>query len=347
MDVDEAAPCDVCATATAALWCDKCSVFLCESATCKNLHEGHPVGAISTADECEGVIEEAITEHDAYRLIDMVENCHVTCRRLLSPKILQAALEAIPLSSRRVSPHVLARVDVLPDVLRGNKPTLPMAAWTALASFSYVVLDGLFTQPEVSLARRETLAFVEAGALTRHANHLDVGRDESARDDLRAFLQEGSATDDDAGAVATSGNLVLRPGPLQHMLQTLKQLGRALSKEVQLQDVEAQEYQLAYYGSKGERYELHRDAMPNDGSLLLRGQVGRRITATCYLSEGWESSHGGELRLQVPLSPDGNVRTAVDVAPLPGRVVLFLSGAMDHEVRPSFQPRCALAAWYS
>lgn len=34
-----------------------------------------------------------------------------------------------------------------------------------------------------------------------------------------------------------------------------------------------------------------------------------------------------------------------DVEPLPGRLVLFLSGAIDHEVMPSFGIRVAISAW--
>lgn len=35
----------------------------------------------------------------------------------------------------------------------------------------------------------------------------------------------------------------------------------------------------------------------------------------------------------------------VDIDPLPGRLVVFLSGAIDHAVLPSHQARVALTAW--
>ena len=35
----------------------------------------------------------------------------------------------------------------------------------------------------------------------------------------------------------------------------------------------------------------------------------------------------------------------VDVAPLAGRLVLFLSGAVEHAVLPNFAQRVALTAW--
>ena len=40
---------------------------------------------------------------------------------------------------------------------------------------------------------------------------------------------------------------------------------------------------------------------------------------------------------------DGDL--VVDIDPLPGRLIVFLSGAIDHAVLPSHQPRVALTAW--
>ena len=35
----------------------------------------------------------------------------------------------------------------------------------------------------------------------------------------------------------------------------------------------------------------------------------------------------------------------VDIDPLAGRMVVFLSGAIDHAVLPSHKPRVAVTAW--
>ena len=40
-------------------------------------------------------------------------------------------------------------------------------------------------------------------------------------------------------------------------------------------------------------------------------------------------------------------QTVLDIAPLAGRLVLFLSGAVDHAVLPSYADRTALTAWFS
>jgi hypothetical protein len=40
-----------------------------------------------------------------------------------------------------------------------------------------------------------------------------------------------------------------------------------------------------------------------------------------------------------------NGERLLDIAPLSGRLVVFLSGAIDHAVLPSHKPRVALTAW--
>jgi SM-20-related protein len=37
---------------------------------------------------------------------------------------------------------------------------------------------------------------------------------------------------------------------------------------------------------------------------------------------------------------------AVDVAPVLGRLVVFLSAKVEHEVLPTWAPRLAVTAWY-
>jgi hypothetical protein len=319
----------------------------------------------------------------------MIESsAHLTCRRLLSNRALAFSESFFPSDTRRdvttmptSPPHDLVAhalllattvvVDPFAVVASASgsswPSSLPPAAWAALGAYSFVVVDGLVS-PALALAAREaTLELVESGALTEYINPMDVGRDPTARHDLRAFLQptdaEGEDEDDDddnntaanegprrAAAAAekgSNGSLCNLRGPLLEVLRTLKQLGRALRADMLLASPDnVQEYQLAYYGAEGQHYECHRDAFPSDGRESLFGQVGRRLTATCYLNE-WQPEHEGMLRLHVPVNAEATELLPVDVPPVAGRIVLFLSGAMDHEVLPSRHPRCAFAAWYS
>jgi SM-20-related protein len=60
----------------------------------------------------------------------------------------------------------------------------------------------------------------------------------------------------------------------------------------------------------------------------------------------WEEKDGGCLRLYPPI--DGTDEYEIlDIPPIAGTCALFLSGAMDHEVLPSYSERVAIAAWYS
>ena len=71
-----------------------------------------------------------------------------------------------------------------------------------------------------------------------------------------------------------------------------------------------------------------------------------QVTAILYTSTGWQQQDGGMLRLWQPPGThrDGSAEE-IDIEPLGGRLVLFLSGALDHAVQPSQAVRVALTAW--
>ena len=87
------------------------------------------------------------------------------------------------------------------------------------------------------------------------------------------------------------------------------------------------------------------------------------MTAIAYANPGWREGHGGKLRLWLPhkgsqpthdKSPidaaektvkEGTEGGAADIEPLAGRLVIFLSGAIDHAVLPSVSDRVALTCW--
>lgn len=355
--------CDACGE-PATLWCDSCSVLLCNGdGACFEPHAGHPVGLVASADDDaasvedadadagadnEGEAEEApensaprcaagdataaapseddrrprfthtvrqdIAEEDALHMLDVMEsNAHTVCRRLFLC-------------------HTLAPT-----------ASLSAAQWQHFADHSYVVLDGFVPRATALAARTQTLALVASGVLTAYVNPKDVGRDTTARTDLRTFL--------------TGDSPVVASGALRSLVDALDALRAELATGLRLTG-ERHEYQLAYYDSRGARYAKHRDAFPNDGTRPLRGQVGRRVTATLYMNDH-QPGDGGELRMYPYCAPPAADVVAeggaavdagaqfVDVAPVAGRCVLFLSGAMDHEVLPSRAERAAIAAWFS
>lgn len=82
----------------------------------------------------------------------------------------------------------------------------------------------------------------------------------------------------------------------------------------------------------GARYARHHDR-PAD-------RPERTVTLICYLNHDWRTGDGGALRIHLP------DRAPVDVLPVGGRAVVFLSERFEHEVLPARRPRLALTGWY-
>ena len=81
------------------------------------------------------------------------------------------------------------------------------------------------------------------------------------------------------------------------------------------------------------------DPGADDGAPGLRARD-RAVTAILYLNPDWEEAHGGCLRVRLE-----DEKGEVDIAPAWGRVVLFDSRRITHEVRPARHGRWALTAW--
>jgi len=94
--------------------------------------------------------------------------------------------------------------------------------------------------------------------------------------------------------------------------------------------ISGSEFHLAHYPT-GSFYKRHLDQFDSRSNRL--------ISMVCYLHENWKPEHGGELRLH---NKDG---THTDVAPLPGRMILFKSDAVPHEVLLSKASRYSITGW--
>jgi len=103
---------------------------------------------------------------------------------------------------------------------------------------------------------------------------------------------------------------------------------------------------IARYPPNGGRYVAHLDNDPNDPSHA-EGVPGLRAcdrTFTCiaYLNPTWDSSHEGHFRAYLGPTIDDNF---IDIAPVLGRIVVFDSMRILHEVRPSYADRLAMTVW--
>lgn len=102
-------------------------------------------------------------------------------------------------------------------------------------------------------------------------------------------------------------------------------LGAALSTSLRVA-LPAMTLQLGVFGA-GDGYVRHHDA--------LAGDAFRRVTAIVYLDRTWTLVDGGALRAG-----------GRDIAPFGGRLVVFRSDLVEHEVLAPQRPRFALTAWF-
>lgn len=158
---------------------------------------------------------------------------------------------------------------------------------------------------------------VQAGLL----NPARVGRAEDLRSasEVRGDAIQWLEGDDSADSVLT-------------LLQRLHDLRSALNERLYLGLVEIEAH-FAHY-PKGARYQRHLDRFRSDDARIL--------SAVIHLGEPWLAEHGGELRIYLE-GPDGE--TSIDLPPLPGQLVLFLSGEIEHEVLPTRRDRYSVACW--
>lgn len=82
------------------------------------------------------------------------------------------------------------------------------------------------------------------------------------------------------------------------------------------------------------KYRKHLDRFSSDDQ--------RTISMVIYLNSNWATGDGGELRLHLNESD----RSTLDLAPIGGRLVCFMSATMLHEVLVSHQVRQSFAGWW-
>jgi SM-20-related protein len=64
----------------------------------------------------------------------------------------------------------------------------------------------------------------------------------------------------------------------------------------------------------------------------------RKLSVICYLNNDWSEDFGGQLRMYLKSG-------IVDVLPVAGRLVIFRSDMIEHEVLPSKKERLSITGW--
>lgn len=182
----------------------------------------------------------------------------------------------------------------------------------------YSVSDNFFTPDEVVFLRKNFLKKFEENNFKKSA----IGNltKEQVADDVRGdfilWLDEENA--DEAEKVYFN-----RIHDFVHYLNRTCFLG--------IQDME---FHYALY-PEGTFYKRHLDTFQNDSR--------RKLSMVCYLNEEhWQMDFGGELTIY---QGEGDNETELNIVPVQGRMVIFESQVLEHEVKPVRQPRLSITGW--
>jgi SM-20-related protein len=180
------------------------------------------------------------------------------------------------------------------------------------------VMEGWLAEPLLLALRKEALglhvghAFAPAGIGRGSAFAVDV----SVRSDEVCWLDPENLT---AIQVELNGQLELLRGILNRAFF----LG--------LHDFESH---LAIYEA-GQHYDRHRDRFSDTDR--------RCVSFVLYLNPSWRSGDGGALRIYEGEHSQG-IQT--DVSPTWGKLLLFLSADIWHEVLPTHKQRLSFTGWF-
>mmetsp|Transcript_8490 Transcript_8490/g.27047 ORF Transcript_8490/g.27047 Transcript_8490/m.27047 type:complete len:440 (-) Transcript_8490:48-1367(-) len=202
----------------------------------------------------------------------------------------------------------------------------------------FVVLDGALDARTVTEAAAEVAQMHESGELTESTDVCNRGA-------KAVFLNFGAR-------VERAYHLGAVPG-LAALAERIAGLPDALAQQdrsgvLSTMRLDASVMVSAY--EAGVSYRRHMDSYGGDDNH-------RMLTVLAYLNDySWDEESAGALRLYKDLAPEGKVVSAeeadagglgdfLDVLPLAGRVVLFLSRRVWHEVRPAERNRYAMTLW--
>ena len=113
------------------------------------------------------------------------------------------------------------------------------------------------------------------------------------------------------------------------LLEAFEHLRLQLNREAYLGLFELELHYAAYPAGSG--YARHVDQP--------RGNARRKVSVVLYLNRQWRPSFGGELQIF------GSAQS-IDVQPLAGRLVCFLTEGREHCVQPARAERLSITGWF-
>lgn len=186
---------------------------------------------------------------------------------------------------------------------------------TNLIDQKYSVIDGFFSETEIVILRNSLLAKYEADKFKKSAigNRLNEEIDKTIRGDFILWIDEKNANEAESLLFKKINELVIY-----------------LNKTCFL-GILHKEFHYAVY-PQGTFYKRHLDTFQNDDR--------RKLSIVCYLNEdNWLKENGGELTIY-------SENEVLDILPLPGRLVIFESQILEHEVKVvKASERLSITGW--
>jgi SM-20-related protein len=182
----------------------------------------------------------------------------------------------------------------------------------------YSIVDDFFTAGEVQGLRKALLLKYEEDQFKKSAIGNQSGEQVIAavRGDFILWLDEQNAE----GAERVFFNKIQ---DFAHYLNRTCFMG-----------IVKQEFHYALY-PEGTFYKRHLDTFQNDNS--------RKLSIVCYLNdEDWKPEYGGELTIY---TNENGAEKAINIYPVKGRVVVFESQVLEHEVKPVKRDRLSITGW--
>ncbi|CAJ1337808.1 unnamed protein product [Effrenium voratum] len=216
---------------------------------------------------------------------------------------------------------------VLPKAIRhpGATDLAGEETLAELKSRRLAVVDGAFPAEAVAQVQKELHALRSSKLLQNDTN------------DVCNPLQEAKYLPFAGGAAAMEFREKC-PITVQ-VMQKLAGLAAILEDELGLSLAVPQSAMAACYPPKAS-YKMHLD------SYFLQGcpdDIPRKVTVLLYCNHGWSSAVGGELRVWEPFDQGRGCGRKIE--PLAGRMVVFMSEEIWHEVLESHGDRYALTLW--
>ena len=187
-----------------------------------------------------------------------------------------------------------------------------------IVAVKYAIVEDFFTAEDVHVLRQSLIDKHEENAFKKAAigNRVNETIVKSIRGDIILWIDEDEANEAES-----------------LFFEKINDLVGYLNKTCFL-GILRKEFHYALYPT-GTFYKRHIDTFQNDDR--------RKLSVVCYLNEaGWLPENGGELVLYLD---DHGKEIEKIIYPLPGRVVIFESQIIEHEVRPVKIERLSITGW--